>query len=387
VLLILIAIGVSPIQARGDQAPLAPLQPVPVTQLDVRQPHPELDGQRFSLGFPNATPIKEILLRLVRGTRLSVIPDPSLEQRFFGDLKDVTIREALDLILEPLGLDYSVRGQVIRVFPRELETRFYSVDYVSTQRSSDSPTFYADLAEGVRALLSPDGRMSVDRTAAMLQVTDRAGRLSRVEQYLEAVMLRVTRQVLIEAKVIEVELRDESSTGINWQAMTGPNGGDSTKLLTALATQGKVNVLSSARITAMNNEPAVVRVGTQVTPQSLTQGVSVSVTPQISADGFVQMKINPSVTERTGVTISWLGDQVPIISVREADTLVRVRQGETIVVAGLMQDRVGIDEKSRRKTDMIILLTPTVMGPGETIATTARETQRVEGARAATEAR
>jgi MSHA biogenesis protein MshL len=502
--IVLLAISVCPASIRGQQVqPAPPLQPVPVTQLDLRQPHPELDGQRISLGFSEPTPIQDILLLLVRDTRLSVIPDPSLDQAFLGDIKNVTIREALDLILEPLGLDYSVRGQIIRVFPRELETRFYSIDYVITQRSgsrsiagttgaggnniglgggqssivagaggvagvgtgsgaasggstsqvsgTDSPNLYVDLGEGVKTLLSEDGRMNLDRTAALLQVTDRPSRLARVEQYLEAVMLRVTRQVQIEAKVIEVELHDEFSAGINWQAVFGGltnnatatqtlapattggftlalNVGDFSALLNAFAAQGKVNVLSSPRITAMNNEPAVMRIGTQdvffitttqidsqsgqivqssVTPQSLTEGLVLSVTPQISADGIVHMNINPSITERTGVATSRLGDQVPIISVRETDTLVRVRQGETIVIAGLMQDRASVDtakvpfvgdvpvvgnlfkrtEKSRRKIDLVILITPTVMGPGETTATTAREIKRLEDARVAAKAR
>jgi MSHA biogenesis protein MshL len=498
--IVLLAIALSSVLIHGQQAqPAAPLPAVPITQLDLNQPHPELDGQRISLGFSEPTPINDILLLLVRDTRLSIIPDPSLDQTFLGDIKNVSIREALDLILEPLGLDYRIRGQIIRVFPRELETRFYSIDYVITQRSgsrsiagttgasgsnlglggtgqqsslvaggggiagsggggasggstsqvsgTDSPNLYTDLGEGVKALLSAEGRMNLDRTAALLQVTDRASRLTRIEQYLEAVMLRVTRQVQIEAKVIEVELRDEFSAGINWRAVLGGltnnatasqtlapatsggftlalNVGDFSALLNAFAAQGKVNVLSSPRITAMNNEPAVMRIGTQdvffttttqidaqsgqivqstVTPQSLTEGVVLSVTPQISADGIIHMNINPSITERTGVATSRLGDQVPIISVRETDTLVRVRQGETIVIAGLMQDRASVDttkipvigdvplvgnlfkrtEKSRRKTDLVILLTPTVMGPGETVATTAREIQRLEDARVA----
>jgi MSHA biogenesis protein MshL len=482
----------------ASQAP-APLPPLPVTQLDTAQADPELDGQRISLGFSEPTPIRDILLLLVRDTRLSVIPSPSLDQAFIGDLKNVSLREALDLMLEPLGLDYSVRGQVIRVFPRELETRFYSIDYVITQRTgsrsiaattgaagangfgaggaglpssiaaggastafggaagsgtggstsqvsgTDSPNLYVDLAEGVRALLSAEGRMNLDRTAALLQVTDTPSRLARVETYLEAVMLRATRQVQIEAKVIEVELRDEFSAGINWRAVLGgltnsatvsqslapaTSGGftlalnttDFTALLNAFATQGTVNVLSSPRVTAMNNEPAVMRIGTQdvffvtttqvdpqsgqilqstVTPQTLTEGVTLSVTPQVSADGIIHMSINPSITERTGVATSRLGDTVPIISVRETDTLVRVRQGETIVIAGLMQDRAGLDtakvpvlgdvplvghlfkrtEKTRRKTDLVILLTPTVMGPGETAATAAREIRRLDDAR------
>jgi MSHA biogenesis protein MshL len=253
--------------------------------------------------------------------------------------------------------------------------------------------------------------------------------------------------VQIEAKVIEVTLNDQFSAGINWKQIFGTlansltvtqtlapatSGGltiaanikDFSALINAFATQGKVNVLSSPRVTAMNNEPAVMRIGTQdvffitttqvnpatgeilqstVSPQTLTEGVVLSVTPQISADGVIHMSLNPSITERTGVAISRLGDQVPVVSVRETDTLVRVRNGETIVIAGLMHDRVnnstaklpllgdipGIgpafrrNETERVKTDLVILLTPTIMGPGEVAANTSREIQRLDRAREA----
>jgi type II secretory pathway component GspD/PulD (secretin) len=174
----------------------------------------------------------------------------------------------------------------------------------------------------------------------------------------------------------------------------------------------------------MNNQPAVMRIGTQdiffvttsqveaqsgtilqttVSPQSLTEGIVLSVTPQISADGVIHMSINPSITERTGLATSRLGDTVPIVSVRETDTLVRVRQGETVVIAGMMQDRTNTDtskvpflgdvpvignlfkrtERTRRKTDLVILLTPTVIGPGEMAETTASELRRIDSARRA----
>jgi len=484
-------------QAAGQTPP--PLPPAPVTQLDERQIHPDLDGRRFSLSFSDARPIVDILRLLVADTNLSLIPDPALEQTFIGELKNVTLREALDLMLEPLGLDYSARGDVIRVFPRELETRLYSIDRVITQRGgtramsattgaggtagggaagggvaavgvagagggaaagggasgsggggssssiggNDAPDMFGELEQGIMNLLSPDGVMDLNETAAMLQVTDRPSRLDRVEQYIEAVMLRVTRQVQIEARVIEVELRDEFSAGINWKAVLGgldavtvsqtlapaASGGftlalnvaDFTALLNAFATQGKVNVLSSPRVTAMNNEPAIMRIGTQdvffttttqvsetgqilqstVTPQSITEGVVLSVTSQISADGIINMSINPSITERTGQATSRLGDSVPIISVRETDTLVRVREGETIVIAGLMQDRTTTDnakipvlgdvplighlfkrtETRRSKTDLVILLTPTIMGPLQVPDATARELRRLDTAR------
>src|SRR6266540_3195198 len=273
------ALRPSAVQAQAIPAVQAgqTLPSAPVTQLDEQQGHPDLDNRRFSLSFAQPTPISDILLLLVSDTNLSLIPSPALDQTFIGELKNVTLREALDLILEPLGLDYSVRGNVIRVFPRELETRLYSIDYVITRRAgsrsmsastgagaggggtaagaggaadgaitagggggaaggtgggggggssssvggNDAPDLFGDLQAGITNLLSPDGKFNLDRTSALLQVTDRTSRLDLIEQYLDASMLRATRQVQIEAKVIEVELRDEFSAGINWKAVLG----------------------------------------------------------------------------------------------------------------------------------------------------------------------
>ena len=250
------------------------------------------------------------------------------------------------------------------------------------------------------------------------------------------------RQVRIVAKILEVELSEGYSAGIDWSLVLskadksatltqqlaptsgsgaftmGLNIKDFAGLLDAFGSQGRVNVMASPWVTAMNNEPAVMRVGTQdvffvttsqvdastgqilqtvVTPQTITEGVVLSVTPQIAADGIINLSIMPSITERTGTATSRLGDQVPIVSVRETDTLVRVHQGETIVIAGLMQDRTTVekskvpllgdvpvvgglfrrDERTKRKTDLVILLTPTVMTPGEIAAASAADQQRL----------
>jgi type II secretory pathway component GspD/PulD (secretin) len=187
-------------------------------------------------------------------------------------------------------------------------------------------------------------------------------------------------------------------------------------------------VLSSPQVMAMNNEPALMRVGTQdvyfvttaqvdettgrivqttVTPTPITEGVVLGVTPQIGGDGMIHMSISPSITERTGQATSRLGDTVPILSVRETDTLVRVHSGETVVIAGLMQERVGTDiakvpvlgdlplvggifrrrEQSRRKTDLVILLTPTIMTPGRMLDTTAEARERLSEAQSQPRAR
>ena len=180
-------------------------------------------------------------------------------------------------------------------------------------------------------------------------------------------------------------------------------------LLRALSNQGTVTVVSNPRVVAMNSEPVVMRVGTRdiffvttsrmdaagrvvqttLTPQTVTEGLVLTVTPQISAGGIINMSINPSVTARTGEATSRLGDTVPVVSVRETDTMVRVRQGETVVIAGLMLEgrsrprpgalppaeppagtrfrrpaaRAPEGGRQPSKTDLIILLTPTVVTP------------------------
>jgi MSHA biogenesis protein MshL len=479
--------GAAQVPAQPEQTgQTAPLRPLAVTQLDERQPTGDLDSPRpIQLTLADPTPIVDLLLVLVRDTRLSVVPDPDVQGTFRGELKDVTLRQAFEMILQPHGLDYSVQGNLIRVFRRRLETRRFDLNYVLTRRSgsrtlaasnsvapgamgatgfpavapgakagaaegqgstaevtgTDEGDIFADLSTGVQTLMSPDGKFNLDKKAALLQATDYPDRLDQIQLYLDAVQNRATRQVQIQAKVIEVVLNDEFSAGINWslvihraagavtltQNVAPTSGGvftvglnikDFTGLLNAFATQGRVNVMASPTVNALNNEPAIMRVGTQdvffrtttqtdavtgrilqttVEPQSITEGVVLSVTPQISADGMINMSISPSLTERTGQATSRFGDTVPILSVREADTLVRVHESETIVIAGLLDERLRREQRrvpwlanlpgigalfrgetmNRRKTDLVILLTPTVMTPARVTESTSREQNRL----------
>jgi MSHA biogenesis protein MshL len=456
--------GFAQVPTQFSQAGQEPLRPLAVTQLDERQPATDLDSSRpITLQLADSTSIADLLLMLVRDTRMSVVSDPDVEGTFRGDLKDVTLRQALEMILQPHGFDYSVQGNLIRVFKRRFETRRFDLNYVVTRRSgsrtlsasnsvapsalngmtgggdgngqgstaqvtgTDEGDIFTDLSAGVATLLSPEGKFNMDKKAALLQATDYPDRLDQIQLYLDAVQSRATRQVQIQAKVIEVTLSEEFSAGINWNLLihragdavtltqnVAPTPGgtftvglsikDFTGLLAAFATQGKVNVMASPTVNALNNEPAIMRVGTQdvffrtttqtdgftgrilqttVEPQSVTEGVVLSVTPQISGDGMINMSISPSLTERTGQATSRFGDTVPILSVREADTVVRVHENETIVIAGLMDERMrrevrkvpflgdlpGVgplfrgESTSLRKTDLVILLTPTIMTP------------------------
>ena len=265
-----------------------PLRPLAVTQLDERQQGSDLDSTRpVTITLSDPTPITDLLLMIVRDTRLSVVPDPDVQGTFRGELKDVTLRQALEMILQPHGYDYSVQGNLIRVFKRRFETRRFDLNYVITRRTSsrtlsastgitpsgssaevtdtDGGDIFSDLATGVQTLLSPEGRFNMDRKAALLQATDFPDRLDQIQLYLDAVQNRATRQVQIQAKVIEVVLNDEFAAGIDWPLLikhagdsvsltqnvspaaggtmtVGLNIKDFPGLLSAFASQGKVNV-------------------------------------------------------------------------------------------------------------------------------------------------
>jgi type II secretory pathway component GspD/PulD (secretin) len=90
-------------------------------------------------------------------------------------------------------------------------------------------------------------------------------------------------------------------------------------------------------------------------------GITLTVTPQIAADGFVQMSITPSVADRDG-DVAPAAAGAPRPGVREADTFVRVRGGETVVISGLMRQR------GAARTDLVVLLTPTLVAPGAAAA-------------------
>lgn len=465
VLFAVTAQGAAQVPAPPAPAQAPPLRPLAVTQLDERQQGSDLDSTRpVTITLSDPTPITDLLLMLVRDTRLSVVPDPDVQGTFRGELKDVTLRQALEMILQPHGYDYSVQGNLIRVFKRRLETRRFDLNYVITRRTgsrtlsasnaiitsshgssaevtgSDAGDIFGDLSVGVQTLLSPEGRFNMDKKAALLQATDFPDRLDQIQLYLDAVQNRAMRQVQIQAMVIEVVLNDEFAAGLNWHRLVeragdsisvtqnvAPSAGrtmtgglnikDLAGLLRALASQGTVNVMASPTVNALNNEPAIMRVGTQdvffktttqtdaatgrmlhtTEPQAITEGVVLSVTPQIASDGMINMSIAPSLTERTGQATSRFGDTAPILSVREANTLVRVHDNETILIAGLMDERArpevrkvpllgdlpGVgkifrgERTSRRKTDLVILLTPTIMTPARVAQATASELERV----------
>lgn len=368
------------VQAGAQPRPRTQMPTLPLVQLDERQQAAELDNRSFTVSFVEPTAMRDVLVLLVRGTGLSIVPAPDVSGTFIGELKNVTVRRALETVLPPFGLDYSVDGTVVHVFRRERETRLFDINYVATSRtgttavgaareggsfaqvsSTTSGDVFADIGRTVQTMLTEHATYSVDRKAGLLQVTDYPERLDRVANYLDAVQDRVHRQVQIDARILEVEFDPNTPPPASALRVA-----DVTKFLAALAAQGKVTTLAMPRLLTMNNEPAIVR-GVDRAAKDERSTLTLSVTPQIG-DGVVTLSLSPMVT---------LADGAPGAAVeREADTLARVADGETLVVSGFGRDRETRERKNagvrggwfgrstvvtKKRVELFVLLTPKIV--------------------------
>ncbi len=171
-------------------------------------------------------------------------------------------------------------------------------------------------------------------------------------------------------------------------------------VMQAISEQGDVKVLSSPTISTLNNQKAIIRVGNQdvffitgavatqtgavtqtIQPMTIDVGIILDVTPQIAEDGTIIMNIHPSITEKTGEKITPDGKTTfPLLSVRETDTTVKVKDGQTIIIAGLMQEKkeesyIGFPvlqsvpllgglfrykTEKKRNSELVIMITPTL---------------------------
>lgn len=274
-------------------------------------------------------------------------------------------------------------------------------------------------------------RLILNPSAGTVLVTGTPTQLRDIRTYLDTFQSAIQRQVRIEAKFVEVTLSRQYQLGIDWQAIQsltklqlntgtgsgvklslGAAGGQTvtiTDVLDALETQGDVRVLSSPSVSTLNNQRAVFNVTTDevffaltrqpvatpsgvifttnVETQPVAVGIVMDVVPQISKDNTITMNVRPMVTSlvRTA-TLSEDGvqAQAPVVDRRDLDTMVRVRDGETIVIGGLIQrriekTRVGLPllkdipvlkylfstvKETEQRGELVIFLTPTIVaGP------------------------
>jgi MSHA biogenesis protein MshL len=301
---------------------------------------------------------------------------------------------------------------------------------VTTSGSSD---FWAGLIQGLETIVfGEDGgkaagtgkKIVVNDLAGIIYVTDTEENMAVVSAFLADIEQEVKRQVLIQAHIVEVELNKKFELGIDWQYIIDSasttlsqglapipksgafnieiNSSDFNLLLDAFQEQGHVNMLSSPKISTMNNQKAVIKLTTkEVTwvntttinatgevlttstePQIDEVGLFLDVTPNIAGDGIITMHIHPSISEIKGISTS--PDKTgtkPIINVREVDTMVDIKSGQTVVIGGLIAERTNEVKRSvpllgdipymgllfsnfrqeRKRTELVIFLTPYVL--------------------------
>jgi MSHA biogenesis protein MshL len=500
---------------------------------------PSVAGQplepRFDLSVNNA-PAQQVFMSLVSGTRYSMLIHPGVTGTISLSLKDVTLRESLEAIRDLYGYEFRFDATRIYIQPAGLQTRVFRVNYltglrrgssdlrvqsgsvadvrpgpaapatpatagqpipgatpggqlpvagslessrVSTQQTND---FWSELRTSLQSIVgtAPGRSVVVTPQSGIVVVRAMPDELRGIEQYLRETRLAVERQVMLEAKIIEVTLSDAYQAGINWAIFRNnlavgqlSNGRGSTELaaltsslpltgagqtvdtagrsviaagtttsgtnpasavfglafrtanfaalLQFLETQGDVQVLSSPRVATVNNQKAVLKVGTdeffvtnvstvtQVTGTTSVQtptvtvapffsGILLDVTPRIDENDNIMLHIHPSVSQVTeSQRVVNLGGSVPSITlplarstVSETDTIVRASNGNIVAIGGLMSvslndNRGGIPgvnipvlrnvDRQLVKKELVILLKPTVIGDETDWEPGTRETQ------------
>ncbi|MBM5031495.1 pilus (MSHA type) biogenesis protein MshL [Vibrio parahaemolyticus] len=449
----------------------------------------------------NAVEARSFFASLVKGTEYSVAIHPAVQGNITVNLSDVTLDEVLSVVQNMYGYDVMKSGKVIQVYPAGMRTVTIPVDYLQFKRSgrsltsivtgsvtsagtsnsggssdssdssdsnnsnngNDSSTtstggtrietitesdFWPMLQQAVANLIGSGKGQSVVVTPQAGVITVRAfpDDIREVREFLGVSQERMQRQVILEAKILEVTLSDGYQQGINWSNLSASIGnsgsiivnrpasalppldaigtllggqtnvtisdGNFEAVLNFMSTQGDLNVLSSPRITAANNQKSVIKVGTDqyfvtelssnagngensnaVPEVELTpffSGISLDVTPQIDNKGNVFLHVHPAVIEVTEEVkqLNLGGDfqniQLPLAksSIRESDSVIRAKDGDVVVIGGLMKQQ-NVEQVSKvpflgdvpalghlfrntsnvtQKTELVILLKPTVVG-------------------------
>ena len=445
---------------------------------------------------------------LVEGTTINMVVHPDVTGTVSLRLKNVTLAEVMEIVQDVYGYHYRSITGGYQILPNKMQTRIYEVDYLTLQRSgkssmrvnsgqvtegadstntSDSGSnsngsssadtgpssqiettsetdFWPAFQSALEALVgTQDGRKVIlQPQAGLVIVRALPNELDIVANYLQRTEGSLQRQVILETKILEVQLSDGFQTGINWGSLIhngtnlariGQVGGgtslssgsseisgvygnlkpdgaipveglissafggvfsaavefdDFQAFVEAVKTQGDVQVLSSPRISTLNNQKAVIKVGTDeffvtevssdtdtdtdtatadITLTPFFSGIALDVTPQISEDGQVTLHIHPTVSDVEDqtkvITVNGQEQSLPLAfsSVRESDTIVSARNGQVVVIGGLMknsetQQSAGVpllgdipgvgylfrhQKDATRKSELIILLRPQVV--------------------------
>ena len=494
--------------SRMDEVNNALLPPLTMSLPKIGKPQ----ETKFDLTV-NDTPVGQVFMAIVSGTRYSMLLHPDVSGSISLNLKDVTVFEALEAIREVYGYEYKLDGSRIYIQPLALQTRLFQVNYLTATRAGSSSlsvqstsggtsstsnpsnpsnpnnpnnpnntgstsssggtgssnvtmttntraNFWLELEASLKAIVGNEPGRSVvlNLMSGVIVIRAMPNELKSVAAYLKASQISIERQVILEAKIVEVQLNDNFQSGVNWgvfkrnpnsrvvlgqvspggslttnggamtngtvnlsaagamsvaQGLSGATGalfglafqtGNFAAMLDFLETQGNVHVLSSPRIATVNNQKAILKVGTDEyfitgftsTPATTTNnvttagtttatyapmfsGIALDVTPSINENNEIILHVHPSVSQISEKNIAVAsGGTVPmaLTSISETDSIVRAHDGQIVVIGGLMRqatfdDQSGLPglpkmvfgqtKKRTEKRELIILLKPTVV--------------------------
>jgi MSHA biogenesis protein MshL len=449
----------------------------------------------------NGGQARDVFQAIVADTKYSMLIRPDVTGTLSVTLRDVTVVEALESIRDVYGYDFKIDGRRITIFAPTIQTRIFTVNYPNSQRagvsdlrvssgaglkgssgasesgqsastndtskvSTTSKTdLWSEMADAVKGIIGTgDGRSVVSSPqAGIIVVRAMPDELRQVNLFLKAAQVSIGRQVMLEAKIVEVELRDGFQSGVNWgafhsgtdfSAVGGVLGSGVTTtnallqsgsttiggvvpvpsvaaggglfglalatsqfgaVLGFLESQGDVQTLSSPRLATLNNQKAVLKVGTDsfyvtnvsggtqaaattttsastsmpnITLTPFFSGISLDVTPQVDSGDNVTLHVHPAITSvnenSKQIDLGSIGNyKLPLASsnVNETDTLVRIEDGSIVAIGGLMQMEsmrnssglpgasslgnwsalFGNKASSGRKREVIVLIKPTII--------------------------
>jgi len=318
--------------------------------------------QKFNVSV-NKIKASDMYMNLVKETPISVVIDPSVKGKVTLSLKKVTLDDVFNYMQDVYGYHYEKRGMQYYVYGNILRSKIFHVDYISMIRegvsnsdissggldsssgnsgvkiqSKNSVRFWENLSESLTLLIGTgDGKkVVVNRHSGYIIVHAWPNEIRVVEDFLSGIQSSITRQVVLETKLLEIELKDGFEMGVNWGSLlggssnsfsasqTGGGGGligsgvdvinnpmgsigasafggvfgvalqtsKFSAFVEAISTQGDVHVLSSPRIAAINNQKAVIKVGgEEFFVTGITQGTESQQADGTTTDSAVSVEI------------------------------------------------------------------------------------------------
>ncbi len=398
-----------------------------------------------TLDFRDAD-IRNVLRIISYKSGVNIVPGPEVEGNVTIQLTDVPWETALDVILKTYGYGYERRDNIIVVNTleklsekRRLEKELKEQEPLITEVFVLNFAKASEVVDSIKDILTSRGKINYDERTNTVMISDSASNMEKVSEIIPALDI-VTPQVLIEAKVIETKLNDSDKLGIDWTLQATAYGAARPMLwpftqhsenkylkdsnfpapedeefkfgtldfagvqavMELLYSRTDTNTLSNPRIVTLDNQPATITVGTkwpvgQYTYNSdqakwqvsgweyLEFGILLKVTPHINQAGFVTLEIQPEVSDQAG-EVTFEQATIPILTTQETSTRVMIKDGETLVIAGLIKDKT-IDTRKKvpilgdipllgllfqkkeittEKTDLLIFITPHIITPNVT---------------------